>query len=329
MIEVENLTKFYGPHPAIQEVSFQVGRGEILGFLGPNGAGKTTTMRILTCFLPATSGSARMAGFDVFEDSLEVRKRIGYLPEHVDLYGEMKVSTYLDFVASIKGVGKSDRKTRVGQVMDDVGITHYQNFLVGKLSKGYRQRVGLAQAILGEPEILILDEPTVGLDPKQNSEIRALIQGLAGEKTVVLSTHILPEVELTCERVIIIDGGRVRAMDTPENLRSAMQDTMTVLVDVEGDRSAVERTLGEIDGVAGVRTLGSGAAGGHTFKIESKPHVDVRRAVSEKIVGAGFGLLQMRVEAATLEDIFIKLVGKSGTESNRGAETRIESEVGS
>jgi ABC-2 type transport system ATP-binding protein len=319
VIQVENLTKFYGPQPAVQDVSFQVNRGEILGFLGPNGAGKTTTMRILTCFIPATRGTARIAGYDVFQDSLEVRRRVGYLPEHVDLYGEMKVSAYLDFVAHVKGVPRTRRRAKVGQVMEDVGLREYQDFLVGNLSKGYRQRVGLAQAILGDPEVLVLDEPTVGLDPKQITEIRRLIRSLSGEKTIILSTHILPEVELTCQRVIIIDGGRVRAMDTPGNLKSALQETMRIVMEVDGEPRAVQETLSGIAGVSRVTPVGAGSQGGHTLRVDSAPHADVRREIARAVVEAGHGLLEMRVEAQTLEDIFIRLVGRD-REENGGAE---------
>ena len=216
MIKVENLTKSYGNFQALKGVSFTVKKGEILGFLGPNGAGKTTTMRILTCFFPATSGKASIAGYDVFEESLEVRKRIGYLPENVPLYPEMKVTDYLKFVAGVKGVSRKAINERVSVVMEECVLTHMSHKLVGQLSKGYRQRVGIAQALVNEPDVLILDEPTVGLDPKQIIEIRKLIKGLAGRRTVILSTHILPEVSMTCQRVIIINDGRVIASDTPK-----------------------------------------------------------------------------------------------------------------
>src|SRR5213593_4579679 len=211
MIEVRNLTKHYGPIAAINNVSFGVERGEVVGFLGPNGAGKSTTMRILSCFMPASSGSAKVAGYDVFSQSMDVRRRIGYLPENVPLYTDMRVASYLDFVAEIKGVPRATRKLRVAEVMDKCLIADVQHRLIGRLSKGYRQRVGLAQAIVNDPHVLILDEPTIGLDPKQITEIRALIKSLAGEHTVILSTHILPEVSMVCSAVVIINRGAIVA----------------------------------------------------------------------------------------------------------------------
>ena len=211
MIQVEHLTKRYGPVTAVSDVSFSVEKGQIVGFLGPNGAGKSTTMKILSCFMPASGGSARVAGYDVFSQSLEVRRRIGYLPENAPLYTDLPVSAYLEFVAEIKGVGRRERRARVDEVMERCFITDMRQRLIGKLSKGYRQRVGLAQALLGNPEILILDEPTIGLDPKQIAEIRALIRSLAGQHTVILSTHILPEVSMVCDGVIIINRGRIVA----------------------------------------------------------------------------------------------------------------------
>src|SRR5438034_7683849 len=218
MIEVEKLTKNYGPFTAIRDVSFSVAPGDIVGFLGPNGAGKSTTMRILSCFMPASSGSARVAGYDVFRDSLEVRKRIGYLPENVPLYGDMRVGPYLDFVAEVKGIARRERKSQVADVMDRCLITDVQNRLIGKLSKGYRQRVGLAQALISDPHALILDETTLGLDPQQITEIRSLIKSLAGDHTVIPSTHILPEVSMVCGSVLIINRGSIvghGAIDRP------------------------------------------------------------------------------------------------------------------
>src|SRR5947209_352654 len=218
MIEVEHLTKNYGLVAAIRDVSFSVSPGQIVGFLGPNGAGKSTTMRILACFMPASSGAARVAGYDVFRQSMEVRQRIGYLPESVPLYTDMRVAAYLDFVAEVKGLGRTARKKRVGEVMERCRIDDVEQRLIGKLSKGYRQRVGLAQAIISDPAVLILDEPTIGLDPQQISEIRALIKSLAGEHTVILSTHILPEVSMVCSGVIIINKGSIVAQGPIDSL---------------------------------------------------------------------------------------------------------------
>ena len=234
MIQVDQLTKHYGPVTAIQDVSFSVEKGRIVGFLGPNGAGKSTTMKILSCFMPASSGTARVAGYDVFSQSLEVRRRIGYLPENAPLYADLSVAAYLDFVAEIKGVGRGARRARVADVMERCFVSDMQNRLIGKLSKGYRQRVGLAQALLGDPEVLILDEPTIGLDPKQISEIRALIRSLAGQHTVILSTHILPEVSMVCDGVIIINRGRIVAQGTESELVEQVFPTARVELHVAG-----------------------------------------------------------------------------------------------
>jgi len=218
MIEVERLTKYYGEVRGIEDISFKVGKGEIVGFLGPNGSGKTTTMRILTCYMPATSGKARLAGFDVETQSMEVRRRIGYLPEHPPLYNEMRVASYLGFCGRLKGLARDKVRERIEEVVATCGLESEKNRIIGQLSKGFRQRVGLAQALIHNPEILILDEPTIGLDPKQNADIRGLIKSLAGERTIILSTHILPEVTLTCERVIIIHQGRIVADSRLESL---------------------------------------------------------------------------------------------------------------
>jgi ABC-2 type transport system ATP-binding protein len=253
MIEVENLTKRYGRHTAVDGISFRVHKGEILGFLGPNGAGKTTTMRILTCYLPPTEGTARVAGYDVFEQPLEVKRRVGYTPETPPLYPDLDVGTFLDFCAKIKGVPGKDRKARISDVMEKTRISDVRGTLIGRLSKGYRQRVGLAQAILHNPDVLILDEPTAGLDPKQIIETRELIKGLGGEHTIVLSTHILPEVSMTCGRVVIINKGRVVAEDTPENLTHRLQGAATVRLEVRGESPDLEATLAGASGVKSVR----------------------------------------------------------------------------
>src|SRR5437588_6848400 len=256
MIEVQNLTKHYGPITAIRDVSFSVAPGEIVGFLGPNGAGKSTTMRILACFMPASSGTARIAGRDVFRESLEVRKRIGYCPENVPLYSDLRVAPYLDFVAEVKGLGRAERRRQVAEVMERCLITEVQHRLIGRLSKGYRQRVGLAQAILGDPEVLILDEPTIGLDPEQVTEIRSLIRRLQGERTVLLSSHILSEVSLLCRRVIVINKGRILAEDTPERLSDRLRPSLRVSLRVEAPRDAVVSLLSAIPGV--IRADGDG-----------------------------------------------------------------------
>src|SRR5215831_13395393 len=243
MIEVERLTKHYGPVTAIRDVSFSVAPGTIVGFLGPNGAGKSTTMRILSCFMPASSGTARVAGHDVFRESLEVRRRIGYLPESVPLYPEMRVAPYLDFVAEVKGVSRSDRRRRVADVMDRCLVADVQNRLIGTLSKGYRQRVGLAQALVSDPEVLVLDEPTIGLDPKQIIEIRSLIKSLAGQHTVILSTHILPEVSMVCSGVVIINRGRIVASGSLDRLMDELSPLTRLQVQVEGPGDLVASSL--------------------------------------------------------------------------------------
>jgi len=307
MIQVEHLTKYYGPVGAIQDVSFSVEKGEIVGFLGPNGAGKTTTMRILACFMPASRGTAKVAGYDVFTESLEVRRRIGYLPEHVPLYNDMPVAAYLDFVAEVKGMGRAERRRRVAEVMERCLITDVQHRLVGRLSKGYRQRVGLAQALVNDPEVLILDEPTIGLDPKQIIEIRSLIKSLAGQHTVILSTHILPEVSMVCSRVIIINQAQIVAVDSPENLTARLSRSHRILVQVEGPAEAVLAELRRLPGVLSVdqKALVNGVG---TFVVESAQDRDVRRDLSTAIMGRGWGLLELRGMGMTLEDIFIKLV---------------------
>src|SRR6201996_4963013 len=253
MIQVENLSKKYARHVAVNNISFSVEKGDIVGFLGPNGAGKTTTMRILTCFLPPTEGKARVAGFDVFEQSFEVKKRIGYLPEAPPLYPEMSVEDYLNFVARLKNVPNADIKTRTEQVMERCAVADAKSKLISKLSKGYRQRVGLAQAIIHNPDVLILDEPTSGLDPKQINETRELIKNLSGEHTIVLSTHILPEVEAVCKKVIIINKGRLVATDSVENLktRAGVGNTVQIQVGTTGQMSAtaVHQKLEQVAGV--------------------------------------------------------------------------------
>ena len=301
MIEVENLTKRYGRHTAVDGVSFKVMKGEILGFLGPNGAGKTTTMRILTCYLPPTEGKARVAGFDVFEEPLEVKRRVGYTPETPPLYPDMSVGDFLDFCARIKGVPKASRKPRIAETVEKTRIGDARDKLIGTLSKGYRQRVGLAQAILGNPEVLILDEPTAGLDPKQIIETRELIRGLGGEHTIILSTHILPEVSMVCGRVVIINKGRVVAEDTPENLTHRLRGAATLRLEVRGDAAAAAEAVQGLRGVAAVRAAGS------TLEVDPEPGADVRPEVARAVVTRGLDLLSMQQVGMSLEDIFLHL----------------------
>lgn len=319
MIQVENLTKTFGEYQALKGVSFNVKKGEILGFLGPNGAGKTTTMRILTGFFPANSGSARIAGFDVFDEPFEVRKRIGYLPENVPLYRDMEVEDYLRFVAGVKGVDRDKVKQSVAKAMDDVAVTHMKRKLIGELSKGYRQRVGLAQAILSDPEVLILDEPTVGLDPKQIIDIRKLIKEMAGNRTVILSTHILHEVSMICQRVVIINNGRVIAEDTPENLTGKVQKSPHLVVRV-GDEAPVAQVKAELSRIKGVRQVQVEDDG--AVIVEMETGADLRKDISAAIVGKGWELLEIRQMELTLEDIFIKLVNRQDDKDRQEAKTR-------
>jgi len=317
LITVENLTKRYAVKTAIEGMSFQVQKGEILGFLGPNGAGKTTTMRIITGFMPATDGTVRVDGFDVFDNPIDVRRRIGYLPESPPLYLEMNVAGYLRFVSKIKGVPKDRIDGEVARVMERVSITDVKERIIAKLSKGYKQRVGLAQSLLNDPPVLILDEPTIGLDPKQIHEVRQLIKDLAGSHTVVLSTHILPEVEQTCHRVIIIDRGKIVAVDTPQNLRFQLQGVERVFVEVQGPESEIVAKLRGMPGVTEVRKLEQND-GRHRFQIEGELRKDIRSDLARTIVQNGWGLYELQSATMSLEDIFLKLTtaeeeGKTGT----------------
>jgi ABC-2 type transport system ATP-binding protein len=306
MIEVEKLTKRYGRTTAVDGISFRVHKGEILGFLGPNGAGKTTTMRILTCYLPPTEGRARVAGFDVFEQPMEVKRRVGYTPETPPLYPDMEVGDFLRFCARIKGVPKGQRAARVDEAMGKTRVADKRGTLIGRLSKGYRQRVGLAQAILNNPEVLILDEPTAGLDPQQIIETRELIRGLGGDHTVVLSTHILPEVSMTCGRVVIISRGRVVAEDTPDNLTQRLKGGAALKLEVRGERAAVLEAVRAVPGVSGVREL---AAAGEQVEVEveTQPGQDVRAELARALVGRGFDLLELQRMGMSLEEIFLHL----------------------
>ena len=306
MIQATQLTKRYGSTTAIQEVSFEVNRGEILGFLGPNGAGKTTTMRILSGFFAATEGKATIAGFDVFEDPLEVKKRVGYLPENPPLYGEMKVDAYLRFVATIKGVEASSLDSQLSHSKERCGLTKVGDRLIKQLSKGYRQRVGLAQAIIHDPEVLILDEPTIGLDPKQIIEVRELIKSLGGDHTVILSTHILSEVSMTCERVIIIDKGEIVAMDTPENLTRQAAGEQRLELEIVGPVENLTSLLREIPPVKNVITNPPEDKYQRVF-VEVEKGEEVRHLVARKVVDAGFELYGLKAQSVTLEEVFVNL----------------------
>jgi ABC-2 type transport system ATP-binding protein len=313
MIEVQGLTKHYGPVTAIRDVSFTVAPGDIVGFLGPNGAGKSTTMRILSCFMPASSGSARVAGYDVFRESMEVRRRIGYLPESVPLYWDMRVGPYLEFVAEVKGVPRTTRKRRVAEVMERCLIGDVQNRLIGKLSKGYRQRVGLAQAIVSDPHVLILDEPTIGLDPRQIADIRALIKSLAGEHTVILSTHILPEVSMVCTGVIIINKGSVVAQGPIDTLVEQFFPTARVEVEVAAPSQAMAEALHAIPGVLAVsEPIVQDGAG--RFVVESARGRDVRAEIFQLAAQQRWRLLELRRMGMTLEEVFMRIVAGEETE---------------
>jgi ABC-2 type transport system ATP-binding protein len=306
LIEVNRVTKRFGRITAVDDVSFAVRKGEILGFLGPNGAGKTTTMRILTCFIPPTEGTASVAGHDIFKNPLEVKRRIGYLPETPPLYPEMTVNDYLQFVARIKGLAGSRVRERVETVLETCAITDVRDQLNAKLSKGYRQRVGLAQALVHDPEILILDEPTAGLDPKQIIETRNLIKGLAGQHTIILSTHILPEVSMTCERVVIINRGRVVAEDTPKELTARLQGSQFLSMTIEGPVEAVRQLIDSHADTARVETEPT-EDGAHTYRIETTHGQDIRSDLARRVVEAGFDLLELKPIGMSLEDIYLEL----------------------
>ena len=307
MIEVEGLTKFYGPIPAIQDVSFRVEEGEIVGFLGPNAAGKTTTLRILAGCMPATRGTARVAGFDVADAPIEAKRRVGYLPENIALYPEMTVEGFLRYVADVKGVPGRNSAREVVRVMDRCGVTHMRRRQVGHLSKGYRQRVGLAQALLGSPPVLILDEPTVGLDPQQIIEIRNMIKALSEEHTILLSSHILPEVSMTCRRVIIIHQGRIVALDA---LARAAETSGTTWIDVEvaGPEKAAYDVLKNLGKVIEVKPVSPPGGPTHVFEVVTRGDEDARQAVAGALVNAGLGLVTLQARRRTLEDIFVEAV---------------------
>jgi ABC-2 type transport system ATP-binding protein len=313
MIEVQDLTKYFGATLAVNHVSFKVDKGEIIGLLGPNGSGKTTIMRILTGFFPPTSGRALIGGLDVAEHSLQTRRRVGYLPENMVLYPDLSVTALLEFAARVRGLDARTTKDRIEYAIKTCGLGDVRRKLIGKLSKGYRQRVGIAQAILSDPEVLILDEPTVGLDPRQVIEIRELIRSLAGRSTVLLSTHILPEVNMTCRRVVIIDRGKIVAQDTPEQLTAKLQGSDQTLVTVAGPSAEVKAALEAVPKVESVqeRPADGGPESVCSFIAYSHGHGDeVRGALAACVVQHGWNLLEIKPMALSLEDLFVRLVTK-------------------
>jgi ABC-2 type transport system ATP-binding protein len=328
MIKVKDLTKRYARTIAVDQISFEVAKGQIVGFLGPNGAGKTTTMRMLTCFLPASSGSATVAGFDVLEKPLEVKKRIGYLPETPPIYPEMETAEYLKFVGQLKGLSGADLRKRIDYVCERCAVADVKTKLLGKLSKGYRQRVGLAQAIIHNPEVLILDEPTAGLDPKQINETRDLIKDLAGEHTIVLSTHILPEVEQTCEQVIIINRGKLVATDSVRNLQARARGAESVIVEIAGRSGKLELPIVQhkLEQVSGVRRVLCKQVIDNRifFEVESQKGRLVRGELARAVVESGWDLNELRPSAVSLEEIFLQLTGSEGpAEEQKASATEV------
>ena len=312
MVEVQDLTKYYGDFPAIEDVSFEVKKGEILGFLGPNGAGKTTTMRIITGFMPPTSGTAKVAGYDVIDKSLEARKYVGYLPETVPLYTDMTVEGYLSFMGTLKRMHPKRIKARTGEVIGICRLGDYRKTIIGKLSKGFRQRVGIAQAVLHEPQVLVLDEPTIGIDPIQVVETRKLIKDLGSEHTVILSSHILPEVSMLCKRVLIINEGQIMAEDSPKNLAERLQGVERVQVEIKGPEPEVTKALKSMRGVVNVTNSADGDPGVYT--VEAKRGLDLRSTISKVVISNGWSLLTIHLVGMSLEEIFLKLTTKEELE---------------
>jgi len=313
MIEIQGVNKYFGTFHVLKDISFKVKRGEIVGFLGPNGAGKTTSLRILNGFLPATSGSAMVAGYDISTQAMEVKRRIGYLPENVSLYKDMTVGEYLAFVAEAKRVPRRQRAGRIERVSRQCAIEKVRSRLIQSLSKGYQQRVGLAQAIINDPEVLLMDEPTTGLDPVQIVDIRELIKSLAGEHTIILSTHILPEVSAICNRVIIIHEGRIVAEDSLDNLTGAGGKGAAIMVRVEGETKELSARLARAPGVVSVREAGSRTGEQATdLIVAAESDSDIRRLVAETVVNSGCGLLELRPIRLSLEEIFMQIITKQG-----------------
>lgn len=325
MIEVQGLSKRYGRTVAVEDLNFSVRKGEILGFLGPNGAGKTTTMRVLTGFLPPTLGKVTVAGYDVMKDPLEAKRRTGYLPETPPLYSDMRVEEMLAFAGRIKGVPRRELKERIEETAAKVAISDVRQKIVGHLSRGYRQRVGLAVALIHDPEVLVLDEPTAGLDPKQINETRRLIKNLAGDRTIILSTHILPEAAHTCNRVMILNAGKLVAEDTPENLTARLQGYETMRLLVEGPEAPIQERLARVPGVTGVTAM-PGGEGRVEFSVQMEKGQDSRKELARTVVEAGWGLLELRPVGLSLEEIFLKLTTEEPVEkeAEEAAEPSLE-----
>jgi len=315
MIEVSNLTKNYNKNRAIENISFSIPEGQIVGFLGPNGAGKTTTMNIITGYLSADSGSVKVAGFDVLEKPVEAKRHIGYLPEQPPLYLSMTVQEYLDFVYELKGLKPPDRGKHISKICEMTGIGDVRRRVIGHLSKGYKQRIGLAQAMLGEPDVLILDEPTIGLDPRQIVEIRNVIGEIGKKRTVILSTHILTEVSSVCQRVLVISNGGIVADDEPDALIGAVSGSRSLVVRIAGDRDKAATLLRSIDGILSAESAGEIEPGSSDFTVVSNPRIDVRKPMFAALAQAGFPILLLRPQNSSLEDVFLKL-----TENSKGDE---------
>jgi len=335
VISVRNVTKRYGERVGVEDVSFEVGEGEILGFLGPNGAGKTTTMRVITGYHPPTSGTVTVAGYDILTQPHLAKRHLGYLPEHPPLYLDMTVKAYLDFVAALKEVPRKARRSQIGEIVEMLSLGPVYNRLIRNLSKGYRQRVGLAQALVGRPPVLILDEPTVGLDPKQIHEVRDIIRSLGGRHTIILSSHILPEVSAVCGRVAIINKGRIVAVDTPDALSTRLRQSQQVIAHIEGDPTRVQEAVARIDGVLNVTRIDDGGPpGDHAparaarFQIETETGRDIRRELFFAMAGLGAPILELRSAEMSLEDVFLQLTTEeeTGPEAGDGSEVANRSE---
>lgn len=308
MIEIQNLTKRYGQIKAVNNLNFTVEKGEILGFLGPNGAGKSTTMNIITGYLPSSEGTVKVCGYDIMESPKEVKKRVGYLPEQPPVYMDMTVRDYLSFVADLKLVDKKQKKNQLSDIMELVKIGDHRDRLIKNLSKGYKQRVGLAQALVGSPDVLVLDEPTVGLDPKQIIEIRKLIKALGKEHTIILSSHILPEVSAVCERVVIINKGEIAAIDTPENLSKGFDTASKLLVSIAGPQNSVENAIREIYGVKYVETAAGKDKDSISYIVESDKDIDIRKPLFFAMAKLGYPIIELKTTGMSLEDIFLQIV---------------------